>query len=416
MVETSNTLLLARAASSAEAGAFSASPEGAALNGVLGLVIEGTLGGTHEFRRVVPRLDLVRTVLAPEEWCDAEGGFPATRGATSSRIPVPPVAVAAKAAVATAPRAEYDEDEAAAREMEEEEAAVAAGAVVSSTMVVDLETEDAVAARETALAEAPLRLGPYDAQLQSAPRAARGWTLAELGVVVPASAAEIEAELHRLGAACPAGDGRWMLLSKRYAASVLDDVLRAAAAEGWDAASMPVAALCAACDNHPRGVVTAVLRSHSAHESGGDGVAALCPKKVAVSRARTLLAALDGVTSGWAQFERVWAADVERVWPSAPAPPVAADWLRGIVLFVAPPQAPPGAQKTHVKYFPEDALPSDPAARFKALFDQRPLWAEADLLPFVEPLATPYRKLMDIVATHSRVSIAKDKSRAFSKK
>jgi hypothetical protein len=70
-----------------------------------------------------------------------------------------------------------------------------------------------------------------------------------------------------------------------------------------------------------------------------------------------------------------------------------------------------------VTYFPEAELPSDPAARFKVLFALRGSWREAELLPFVEPLAQPpHRKLMDLVATFCRMTNNPDKSRSFSKK
>jgi hypothetical protein len=68
-----------------------------------------------------------------------------------------------------------------------------------------------------------------------------------------------------------------------------------------------------------------------------------------------------------------------------------------------------------LRYFPEAELPAEPAARFTALFSARPVWREAELLPFVEPLAQPpHRKLLDLVATHCRVTNHADGTRTFS--
>ena len=79
--------------------------------------------------------------------------------------------------------------------------------------------------------------------------------------------------------------------------------------------------------------------------------------------------------------------------------------------------APPGAARSCVRYFPADELPADPAARFAALFALRASWPEAELVPYVEPLAAPpHRKLMDLIATFCRVTVGRDKGRSFSKR
>ncbi len=106
-----------------------------------------------------------------------------------------------------------------------------------------------------------------------------------------------------------------------------------------------------------------------------------------------------------------WHSRVEALWPGWPAPG-RGTWpleLCRQLLLVDGGDA--------VTYFPEAELPSDPAARFKALFALRPSWREGELLPFLEPLAQPpHRKLMDLVATFCRVTNNPDKTRTFSKK
>ena len=399
------------------------------------------LGGTHEFKRIVSRVHLVRDVLITEEWCDASGSFPRTGPAVAAALAAA-AETAAAARVATAAlaaaRAHETPDEAAAREMEEEEA-LACGAYIggqstapppADTMAVDLETEAAGMAREAA----PLRFNRFDPQLRVL-RSSRGWTLSELEIVVPASRAEIVSELKRLGAACFA-DGRWVLIAERYAGLVLGDILRAMEAEGWTLGSVPLGLLCDSLDQHARSIIEAVIRHHSDDEVEGgsgsgvtnkDSAITLSPTKVMISRARALLAnaRAEALSSGslthgsWAVFLAAWTTDIENIWPSSSSiPSVNADLLRNIVYYVVPPpMAPPGAQKTHFHYFPADELPAEPAPRFAALFKARATWGETEFLPFVEALAAPpHRKLMDLVATFCRVSIGKDKSRSFSKK
>ncbi|KDD75055.1 hypothetical protein H632_c898p0, partial [Helicosporidium sp. ATCC 50920] len=58
---------------------------------------------------------------------------------------------------------------------------------------------------------------------------------------------------------------------------------------------------------------------------------------------------------------------------------------------------------SRVKHFPVGALPAGPAARFEALFSERPLWAREDLRPFVADLAQPGQTLEALLLRHSRL-------------
>jgi Sister chromatid cohesion protein Dcc1 len=49
--------------------------------------------------------------------------------------------------------------------------------------------------------------------------------------------------------------------------------------------------------------------------------------------------------------------------------------LRGVALMEA---------EDRLRYFPADALPAAPAARFAALFEARPRWAADDISPFLD--------------------------------
>jgi hypothetical protein len=314
------------------------------------------------------------------------------------------------------------------------------GDAAAATHAVDYEDADVAAARAAAAAAAPLRRGRVDAALR-APRAARGWTLGEREEVGCASRGEIVAELARLGAAVAApGSGRFVLLADAYARTLTLDALRAAAGEGWPPHALPRAALAGALPQHPPALVDAVLarvcEAPLAQAQAPDAAAAaaappatlaLNARALATLLARGLLgdararAEARGAPPGaphlgWEAFLTEWAGALERAWPpgGAAAPPRAAlaaaagDWLRGIALRGV------GDDAGGVAFFPEDELPADPKARFAALFAARAAWAEGDLLAYVEPLAAPHRKAMDMVANACRVTINRDKTRVFS--
>ena len=250
--------------------------------------------------------------------------------------------------------------------------------------------------------------------------------------MVLASAGEIARELARLGAAELEG-GRYVLLSEAYRERVLGDICRAARGEGWPAGALPLRALCAALEQHHPGVVRAVAVGHAVggvSAGAGEGEAcALCPLRVGLRVADRLLHSLREAAEarGWARgggrghcalgvFLEQWHGLVEALWPSYPPPPRSAwplEAARALLLV----EAGGAGGLDAVTYFPEAELPAEPGARFRALFAQRSAWREAELLPYVEPLAQPpHRKLMDLVATYCRVTNNADRSRTFSKK
>ena len=139
-----------------------------------------------------------------------------------------------------------------------------------------------------------------------------------------------------------------------------------------------------------------------------------------------------------ASFLEIWRGQVEKLWPGeGDLPPTIKDGLglalcKHMVLVNSSSGGPAsgggggssgsgsgsgGGGFDTLRYFPERELPSDPAARFKALFAARGSWKEGDLIPFIEPLAEPpHRKLMDLVATFCRVTNNPDKTRTFSQR
>ncbi len=452
MVETSNTLLLLRAPTAAEGGAFqggAGGPQG------LGLVAVGRLSGQHELKRVVAGVHRLREILREEEWRDPSGSLgPVAPGARSAAVAAGAAAAAALAAAAAGAggggEGPGEEEEALALqqlmelEAAEEEGAGGGGArrpppPEECTLPMEFESSEAAGARAAALEALPFRTGRFDAVAGGlpAPRAARGWTVGELSHVVQGSDAEIRAELARLGAVEVArGSGRFCLLSDAYAYRVLRDACTAARGEGWRADALPLAPLAAALEQHTATVVEAVVRAHAAvgGEGGGGATAALCLQRVAARVADRLLFSLraafearggGGATPGarahglLRPFLDAWRSEVEALWPSplgaGEVEAAAAPGALATLALLDAPTAPGAATATPLRYFPEAELPAEPAARFAALFAARPIWREADLLPYVEPLAQPpHRKLLDLVATHCRVTNHGDGSRTFS--
>ena len=123
-----------------------------------------------------------------------------------------------------------------------------------------------------------------------------------------------------------------------------------------------------------------------------------------------------GAHGSAAAFVERWHARAEALWPAFPTPPREA-WPLALCSSLALFDRLGGTGQETVTYYPEAELPSDPAARFAALFGVRRSWREEDLTPFVQPLAQPpLRKLLDLVANFCRVTNEPGGKRSFSKK
>ena len=148
----------------------------------------------------------------------------------------------------------------------------------------------------------------------------------------------------------------------------------------------------------------------------------LCAKRTALRLATLLLSSARSEAEARGQpfhalapaFLASWRALLERVWPpgsAEPLPELSLQLLADRVLLDA------SCSPAQLRYFPEAELSTEPAQRFKALFQARASWRDAELIPFLEPIAhPPHRKLMDMVAMFCRVTFAPDKTRSFSER
>jgi len=217
----------------------------------------------------------------------------------------------------------------------------------------------------------------------------RGYSFEELFSRVQASIGELRTALETLGSV--EVDGRWRLMEPKYLCTMLDMLLCAAVENDWSLEAVPAeeaAAFMKADGGFHPAAVRGCLRMHAAPHATLPGAWALDEAKVCLRRAVALLSQ----QARWKvdEFLPLWKQDV----PSSMTP--ALEMLRGEALVEQV-----GPERVLVP-FPASALPRAPAARFAALFRQRPRWVMDDLAPYLDGVAEPGQTADELLLKFTR--------------
>lgn len=212
------------------------------------------------------------------------------------------------------------------------------------------------------------------------------YTFDELVNQVQASPAEVRQALQERHAV--ELDGAWRTVDKAYMHSLLETALFLSVQQGWSHDALPQADLLEGlqANGHDARLVLHFLSVYGHQQA--EGIWKLDNQKVCRVFAETLLQS----KPKWAEAEflEAWQNSV----PQDMAPDI--EMLRGMAI-----QHDTGSQKM-LKLFDVHQLPADPAARFRAAFQEQPQWTLLALQPYIEDLQGPGRSAEALLLKYAR--------------